>query len=84
MIARMRLGPNRMAATSSGVHQCIRQSGMRVRRPLFCSFVDVLLSASVLSVCSSSAGTMVAPLLWFTASHRSSLSRGAVLRCYPN
>ena len=60
----------------NGIHHFIRQSGMGVRRPLLSSFVDVLLSASVLSVCSSSAGTMVAPLLWFTASHRSRLSKG--------
>ena len=50
-------------ASPNGIHHFIRQSGMGVRRPLLCSFVDVLLVASRLSVCSSLARTMVAPLL---------------------
>lgn len=72
------LPQNKTPAKANGIHHFISQLGMDVRRAGSRFFLSVLLAASVLSVCSSSAGTMVAPLLWFTASHRSSLSRESI------
>ena len=58
------LPKNKMTANANGIHHFISQSGMGVRRPGSRSFLFVSLVASVLSVLSSPAGTMVAPLLW--------------------
>ena len=49
---------------------------MGVRRLFLRSFMDALLSTSGVSLWSSLAWAMLAPLLWFTASHRSRLSKG--------
>ena len=76
--ARKQPKARRNKASGIGIHHFISQLGMGVRCPGSRSFVDVFLSASLALSCSSSAGTMVAPLLWFTASHRSSLSRELV------
>ena len=90
--AQIKLSANRMNATSSGVHHFIRHGGIGLSRAgssssclqRFQNFsflkkvlrVEVLSSGSLALARSSSAGTMLAPLLWFTASHRSSLSKG--------